>query len=494
MNSTTKDAKRSIRKRRGLRFAFRFNLLLSLLLVAVLWGMVNYLSYRYYARTDISHGEFYKLSEKTAVLLNGLTNDVMVTVFFKPENSIYQDVVLLLDEYAYASEHIKVEKVDPHRNLARTRELSSRYSLEEPGAMVFECDGRVQVVVKEDMVRAEYDQISEQMEPSAVYFLGEVIVSSAIREVTQGLRPLVYFLQGHGERDIESYDEFNGYSEISQVIRHDNAVLQPLVLGEKRGIPSDCNALIIAGPSKKISQPEIDILQSYLERSGRLLLLLEPLRGAGLEPLLEDWGVKVHDDLVIDASRTMTGRELVVSSYGRHPITEPLKQTSTIFYMPRSVESIAELAGGDTEVDKPRAVSLASCSAAGWAESDLKQQPLMYDVQDDRPGPISIAVAVEKGPVEGLDVGIQPTRMVVVGDSDFIGNGALTGGNTDFLLSSLNWLLEREELMAIAPKPFTQYRLTVSQSQRQTLFFIIVLGIPAAVGVLGLLVWAGRRV
>ncbi len=50
MNSTTKDAKRSIRKRRGLRFVFRFNMLLSLLLVFVLWGMINYLSFRYYAR------------------------------------------------------------------------------------------------------------------------------------------------------------------------------------------------------------------------------------------------------------------------------------------------------------------------------------------------------------------------------------------------------------------------------------------------------------
>ncbi len=156
--------------------------------------------------------------------------------------------------------------------------------------------------------------------------------------------------------------------------------------------------------------------------------------------------------------------------------------------------SVLGVSVNDAEVDKPRAVPLAWCSEAGWAESDLKQQPLRYDVEVDRPGPVSIAVAVEKGPVEGIDVEIQPTRMVVVGDADFIGNGTLTGGNTDFLLSSLNWLLEREELMAIAPKPFEQYRLTVSQSQRQTLFLIIVVGIPAAVGVLGLLVWAGRRV
>ena len=46
-------------------------------------------------------------------------------------------------------------------------------------------------------------------------------------------------------------------------------------------------------------------------------------------------------------------------------------------------------------------------------------------------------------------VPIIANRVVVIGDSDFVSNAALTGGNSDFFMSALNWLLERAELMAI---------------------------------------------
>jgi ABC-type uncharacterized transport system involved in gliding motility auxiliary subunit len=95
--------------------------------------------------------------------------------------------------------------------------------------------------------------------------------------------------------------------------------------------------------------------------------------------------------------------------------------------------------------------------------------------------------------VPGMDVQIRPTRLVIIGDSDFVANGVMTGANADFFLNSLNWLLEREELMAIAAKPVEDNRLIMSATQLRALFWIVMAGLPALPALLGTLVWWRRR-
>ena len=98
--------------------------------------------------------------------------------------------------------------------------------------------------------------------------------------------------------------------------------------------------------------------------------------------------------------------------------------------------------------------------------------------------------------MRGIDVEIRPTRVVVVGDSDFASNAALTsgvGGNRDFVMSALNWLVEREALLAIAPKPPQELRLDMDGGQIRMAYLIMVAGMPAIGAVIGLLVWLGRR-
>ena len=79
------------------------------------------------------------------------------------------------------------------------------------------------------------------------------------------------------------------------------------------------------------------------------------------------------------------------------------------------------------------------------------------------------------------------------GDSDFVANGAMTGGNEDFFMSALNWLLEREELMGIASKPVEQNRLVLSRTELRMLFWVVVVILPGFIAMYGSLVWLRRR-
>ena len=301
---------------------------------------------------------------------------------------------------------------------------------------------------------------------------------------------MIYFLKGDGERDLADHDARIGYSKLKREIECDNIDVRTLDVGDHPAIPADAEALVIAGPRRRLAASLIDQLRSYLARDGRLLVLLEGGE-SGLEPLLEEWGVGVGRQVAVDPARTLSGFDLFVSDFRPHAITRPLAGSTCIFYLPRVVEPLAR--SGAQDDDRPRAQSLCQSSPESWAESDLDQRPMRYDAQRDTPGPISLAVAAERRGARGLEVSVQTARLVVFGDADFAGNGPASGGNFDLCLSALNWLVDREDQMAIAPKPVQEMRLVMDAAQLRWLFWAVVVGIPGAFALLGLFVWLGRR-
>ncbi|NCC50263.1 MAG: hypothetical protein EOM20_03510 [Spartobacteria bacterium] len=489
-----KDAspvKTTIRQRQRRKLLFGLNTITSLLLLLALLAMVNYLSYRHFKRGDWSRTKYYCLSDKSVNLLADLTNTVDVIVFFQSDQEVYEDIEKLLKEYESASRRIHVEWVDPDRDIARTESLAAQYDVDRANVVVFDCNGRSKYVTEADIVEFDYAPMQYGQRPAKVAFKGENAFSSAIQSITQARKPVVYFLQGHGEGDMNDPDRRTGFSRLAREIHRDNIDSKLLDFGKTHTVPEDCDLLIILGPEKAISGPEIDLIEDYLNKNGRLLLLLDAFTETGIEELLHTWGVQVSNDLVVDGSRTLTGRELFVSDYGNHPVVAGMNGITSIFYLPRSVEPVSGVP--DENADRPSVVALAYSSMAGWAESDLDAAVAEFDMHADRPGPVAIAVAVEKGPVPGIDVRIRPTRMVIFGDSDFVSNGALAGGGMDLFMSSLNWLLERDEAIGLAPRPFETSQLMIDRRQLQVLFGMVVIGLPLAPALLGLLVWARRR-
>jgi len=486
-------ARKNIRKRQRRKMLISLNTFTSLLLLLLLLSMANYLSYRHFARWDWSRTKYFCLSDKTINMLDNLTNTVDVIVFFQSEQEVYEDIEKLLKEYESRSRHIHVEWVDPDRDIARTEALQAQYDVDRANVVVFDSQERSKYVAEADIVDFDYTPMQAGQHPAKVAFKGENAFSSAIRSITEMRKPVVYFLQGHGEGDVNDPDRRTGFSRLIREIHRDNIDVKLLEFGKTHVIPDDADVLVILGPEKPLSGPEIDLLEDYLQKNGRLLILLDAFMETGLEQLLSEWGVHVENDLVVDGSRTLTGRELFVSEYGVHPVVDRMKGITSIFYLPRSVEPDLNTEIPDKNADKPSVVALAFSSVAGWSETDLDAAVAEFDMHTDRPGPISIAVAVEKGPVPGIDVQIRSTRMVVFGDSDFVSNGALAGGGMDLFMNALNWLLERDDAIGLAARPFETSQLLIDKRQLNMLFLSVVLGLPALIGVFGFLVWVRRR-
>lgn len=495
-----RNARRGIRRQRGRRFATGLNVCVSVLLAAALLAMVNYLASRHYVRWDVSCRDYFKLSDRTRGLIAGLEADVNLIAFFRKNHPLHDDVFNLLKEYRYeARKHdpvrLRVRIVDPDRDLVKAREFKQKYNLTEADTVLAECGGRTKHVEAGEIADYEIHLTETGAVKKRTGFRGEQVFSSAIQSVSRSHRPIVYFLSGHGERSLDDFGKHAGFSTLGRIMVRDNIETRTLQLSKQTGIPGDCSALVVAGPERSVSAAEMEMLADYLGKNGRVLMLLDPATETGLEPLLREWGVELDRDIVVGL--TLTGRELLVTKYADHPITRNFRNVTTMFYMPRSIEPIVgtETSAAATD-DRPRVTVLASNTADGWAEKDLDESPPRFDEDVDRRGPVSVAVAIEKGAISGIELEIKPTRLVVFGDSYFVSNGAMrtgVGANGDLFMSALNWLIEREALLAIGPKVPGEIHLGMSRRQIRLAYLIISGGLPAAIAVIGALVWLRRR-
>lgn len=470
------------------RWTLRANLATVLLLAGVLCAMVNYLSIRHYARVHWNRDRFAQLSNQSLSLLDSIAADIRIVALLRPSNEAYRSVDVLLQEYAARSANVSIEFVDPDRDLARTEQLVRQYRLVDSECVVFDIRGRHQVVPASDLFEFGYPAARIE-EPPRRAFRGEQLFTSAIYALTQAVRPTVLFIQGHGEHSPADFDRRSGYSRIAARLRDENLDVELLNLGEAKSVPNNCALMVIAGPVHPFAPFEITLIRDYLDRKGRLLLLLDARTKTGLDSLLSDWGIGLGDDIVIDEAHTLSGRELYLTTYRDHPITTPLQGLATVLFLPRSIRPRPFTAGGD----KPVVSELVTSSATGWAEFDPDDPSPHLDPQVDISGPVPVAVAIERGPIPGVHVQIRPTRLVVIGDSDLATNGGLMGANADLFLNSVNWLLEREELLALAPATVEEFRLVMDARQLRRLFVAVVILLPALVAVLGLGVAWRRR-
>jgi len=480
------------------RFSFKrwltgLNVWFTLSLSALMVLMINYLASHHPFRFDASRARYYALNAETRNLLDHLPMEIRIIVFMSGEQELYRDVQSLLREYAYASARLHIEYVDPHRDMVRSKELALQYNLREPNVIVLDAGTRHRIVPVADLADYDYTPTLAGRAKVLRRFCGEQALSMALQGFLQDRKPVVYFLTGHGERQTDNFDPYTGYSIIARTMEKNNLEIKPLSFSGVSAVPGDGAALIIAGPTKRLTHMEVEMIKAYLDNHGRLLLLADPGPASGLEEMLELWGVRLGSDRVV--SSATAGRQLLVTSYGEHPITKRLKNVTTIFTMPRSVQPLVGTnSAADKPADKPRVTILAASSDQGWAELSANQNPPKLDPGVDQPGPVPVAVAIEKGSVPGMEVELQPTRLVILGDSVLVANGAMLGGyNSDFFMNALNWLLERKETLTIASREPATIQVAMDRDHLRRLSMLVVAGLPGLAALLGLMVWARRR-
>jgi ABC-type uncharacterized transport system involved in gliding motility auxiliary subunit len=222
--------------------------------------------------------------------------------------------------------------------------------------------------------------------------------------------------------------------------------------------------------------------------------------------LLDQWGIKVTDSVVVDLSGFTDQPTVSVAAppYPPHAITNNFG-LFTLFPLARSLQA-------ETSPQKRSGQTFIQTAARSWAETSLatltdqKAGASLDPKTGDIPGPVSLGVATaapapepEPKPAASAekpadDAPKPETRVAAIGDSEFVSNAYLGAqGNRDLFMNTVNWLAQQESLIAIRPKDPADRRLEATANKTSAIFWLSIFVIPAVVLGTGVLTWWRRR-
>jgi ABC-type uncharacterized transport system involved in gliding motility auxiliary subunit len=443
---------------------YGLNAALSIALVVGVIGFVEAISVRHSARLDLTENKRHSLSPQTIQLLKGLKTEVNAVGFFRSDQPGRRVAEDLFKQYAGQSNGKFTWKVvDPDRDPA----LARRYAVESYGTIVLETKNRS-------------EKVNDAEE--------EKLTNGLVKLTREGKR-VVYVLQGHGEHELGN-TERQGFSEAKAALERANYEVKPLALAREGKIADDASVVILPGPRTDLFPPEVDALDGYLGRGGKVLAMIDPpfpqkVQDAAVKKLLGKWGIVLGDNLIVELSPIGRlfgiGPEVpIIQQYEPHAITRDLAGITTLFPITRTVDAAKPAPAGVT------VTVLARTSPDSWGETDrqaLEQGTAKPDPQDPK-GPLGVAAVATK----------DKARLVVYGTSNLPTNQFLNlQGNRDFFLNTVSWLAEEEDQISVRPKDSRQNPIFLSARQGQLVFWLPVVILPGLVLAGGVVAFVRRR-
>ena len=438
---------------------------------------------------DMTQNRNFTLSSETKQLLNRINRPIQLTGFYTSRNLRSREVdEQFFRQYTVESDGlIRVQYIDPEESPAMANAYGATF------------DGQLFISYLD--AEGNVDSSSLARVPRGVN--QERDITQAISRLLMAGSIKVYFETGLGEREtLDSGTE--GLTGINSGIQESGMITAPLNLAElaanEGDVPSDAAAVIFARPLRDLTQGEVDVISRYLDRGGSLLIMSDVLftddaflkeDGAFNHYLWDNYGIRALDAAVVDPDASgQTPLDIISAAVFNDTDIgarlDPSADTPTLFRLARPVE--VNLTSAPPNVANGRVIMT---TTSGWGETDLAAlgatNTYQFDAASDIAGPVSTVVWSSNL--------TNDSRIVLIGDSDFVTNGqVLNGGNGILFTDSLVWISHYGEQIEFAPQAFAAGLPTVFVSQQQIDFvvFLTVLLMPAAVLVAGLSVW-GRR-
>ncbi len=396
----------------------------------------------------------------------------------------------ILTEYREAArqggrEMITVEYVDPYSNPRRAAEIARTFHVDQPNLVIFTNGRRHRVVTAADIMQFE------DMVPTL--FTGEQAFTSAILETSSKSTSITYFTTGHGEMAIDDVSPVRGLSQIAGELRARNIEPRPLDLSSN-DVPADASLIVIADPQGRFLPEETTRLRNYLdERAGRLVVYLGAGRDTNIETFLSRWGIDAADVIVCEKATDCldSAGGLIVRNFADSPLTGTLRNNSAPIL---AGQARPMLASRMAATPGTRVTLLMASSALSWGERGWRTEKApVFNSDLDMPGPIPLAALAQTGAGAGTGITLPGARILAVGLGDAISNNRFSAfGNQAFFFSTINWMLDRGEMLAIEPHPIARYQLPLSREELARM--PILLCIPASVVLLmGIIIGISRR-
>jgi ABC-type uncharacterized transport system involved in gliding motility auxiliary subunit len=458
---------------------------LSVLLVVGILLLATLLANWHPIRWDVTQEKTQSLSPVSKALLKDVTKPLTMTIFLPEGAGERQSAKEAVQLYVYHNPQVSYRFVDPERDPLKAQQAGYRYA----GNVLLDYQGR--------------HQMADQPDENAI--------TNALRKVLKVERKKIYFLAGHGERDLNDAKP-GGFQVAKKALENEGYEVEALNLLARGAIPPDAAVVVVASPKKPLLSTEVQTLEAYLEKGGRLLVMLEAFEDGGLKEFLASYGVDLDNGLILDVNQVSQSLGLsavmpLVSQYGPSKITQDFKNLVTIYPMARPLF----LKKDHPDVTLLPLATTMSTSYEKLGKEWIKADKAAFDANTDKRGPFILGAQAEIKPASpkvdptqkgGKDQKPAPvakpeppaalkTYMVVFGNVDFAANAFFNlFGNGDLFLNTTNFLARAMEQITVRTTGKAQL-LTLKGGQAWWLFLASLVWAPLVMLVAG--IWAYRR-
>ena len=437
---------------------------LVLLVVVILVGVNYVFGFRHVKKLDYTKEGLHSLADQTKTVLNNLDSDLVVKAFFddndQSASSAHQRFKEVAELFGAQSPKVKVSYLNPIHmpEEAKALEVNSKAEIS------LEYKGR----------KNKFEDFTEQG------------FTNAIIKVTRDKNKIIYFVTGHGERDL-SGTEPTDLSNFKKYLGEASYDVKTLNFVEKQAVPDDAAVVIVAGPKQAYFDPEINSLKEYLYKGGHLLVALDPGNQNNLGKLTHDIGIDFKNDYILDPIGQIVGGSMALvmgTDFSRTSDITRGFRARTLFQL------VSEVVPAK---DKPEGITLDEVikNDQSFARPELSTK----DLGKEKIGVHTIMISATGKLKEEQGKGTpQEFTALVVGDSDFLDNQMIDFQlNHDLVLNSVAFLAKDKELVSIRPKKAEGNMVTESEIQKSLLFWILVILAPGTMFVTGGVFWYRRR-
>lgn len=379
-----------------------------------------------------------------------------------------QEFERIISLYKSSGAPLRIEYVDPQED--PTRAISEKITAAET------------VLVKYQNQEARLIQFSEEK------------ITNALLNVIKTKEKKVYFITGHGEKDIDA-TEVEGYSMMRDELISERYSVEKLSLLQAGKVPDDADLIIIAGPSYDFRQQEISLLEDALSKGIPLFTLVDAMTVVPkLAGMLETYGLKINNDFVVlkpdDPRIQLIGQNnAILTKFDEaSPATRDFAARSGVAMLVSNARSVSLL---DENIKNMNPISLASSADMNIAITNVQNASDLKQIDESR---IKIdeftVIAASTGMVGGeklaqvksdsdKDAADKPKsarelRLALAGSSYFASNiGAQRMENIDMFLNLVSYLLQDEDYISIRAKDIEASELNlVSAGSQFSLMFL----------------------
>lgn len=448
-------------------------------------------------KRDLSYFKTTAASDVTRKMVQELDRPVRAVLFFSDVSDVYEQIKPFFADLASQNPKLRIEV----RDHALEPQLARQYKVRDNGVVLLLHGLPADATLTGASALSGKGLTSEQFEIGTdlekargkLRTLDETF-QKTFAKLSKPARSL-HMTTGHNERSESGSDSDPAGARLhvmAQLLKRFNIDSPSLGMaqGLASNVPDEARAVAVIGPREPFLPEEVQSLLRYVERGGRLLLMIDPNVDDGLDPLLAGLGLRREKGVVASEAHHLRRHfndsdklKIYTNTYTSHPTV-----TSCSRFSARIATVMFEAAAltrqtGDQMLKGARITFPVKTSADSWLDvnGNFKRD------SNERAGVQQVAAAVTVG------TGDKQGRAVVIGDGGFITDElAPSKANLLQFVDSVRWLIGEE---SVAGAMTSEEDVPIEHRKDDDLlwFYLTTFGVPLPLLGVGLLVNRRRR-